>query len=82
MSSQISIAHFLQDKDWNVELLNRDEEIISEDIVLSGINCGTILAVKKKIRLLPYNYLRITFGPCIDYNSPTIIIFRVFGFFI
>jgi lipid II:glycine glycyltransferase (peptidoglycan interpeptide bridge formation enzyme) len=73
MFSQFSISHLLQDREWNSSLVNEDEEILHRDVVFNGKLSGSILAVKKKLRVLPYNYLRITFGPDIDYGSAELV---------
>jgi lipid II:glycine glycyltransferase (peptidoglycan interpeptide bridge formation enzyme) len=59
----MALVHLFQNKEWNNALLPANESV-----VLLEVTGGHAVAIKKKLRFLPFHYLRITFGPVTDYT--------------
>ncbi len=60
----MKLRHLLQDPSWNNDLLQPGESVVH-------IDGGTwqAVAILKRLRHTPFNYLRITFGPSASMNT-------------
>ncbi len=65
----MNLIYLSQSQEWNNSLVDSKEQILvyKKDFV-SGIDSDIIIK-KIKLRFLPFFYLRITFGPAINYGN-------------
>lgn len=64
------LRHLTQDTNWCNELVNfPSDQIINYKFVKDDIEYGSAIIIKRKLRMLPFFYLKINFGPIIDYEN-------------
>jgi lipid II:glycine glycyltransferase (peptidoglycan interpeptide bridge formation enzyme) len=65
----MSFIHLFQDRAWTEDLVSDQEDIFLLEFDQIGFN-GHAVIKKKKLKFLPFYFLRITFGPVINYTEP------------
>lgn len=69
MISEIGIQHLYQDRNCSGQILNTDEKSVFEEVVVDGEIVGYYNVRLKKLKMLPFYTMRLTFGPVIDYKE-------------
>lgn len=69
MSEYFKIRHLLQDKNWNFQHNSNKEESIYKEVYSNNKLISYYRIDKKKLNLLPFYVMKITFGPVLDYSN-------------